>query len=139
MNTGKIIRGLAGVVAVIVVFALVLNWVGDYRQAASSVDKASASETPQSTPTSDESSKSVNKTPAKGTSADQPKVQVLVVAVDGLNFRAEPNGQSRARRGLSKGEKLTLLATEGDWYKVRDSNQIVGYITSSPTYTDLQK
>ena len=65
--------------------------------------------------------------------------QVLIVSVDGLNFREQPDGQSKAIRGLSKGERVTLVATQGDWYKVEDSKGVIGYITSNPTYTEKPK
>ena len=64
---------------------------------------------------------------------------VLVVEVDGLNFRKEPNSDSPAMRGLAKGERVTLLEDQGDWYKVRDAKKVIGYITSNPSYTSKVK
>lgn len=139
MDRNKLIRAGAGVIALLVVFSLVANWVGDYRSATNGSARASASEA--STPTAESEGASTSNSKPAATEQERPasstsSTQVLIVAVDGLNFRKEPSGQSKAMRGLAEGEKVTLLATEGDWFKVRDSKKVVGYITSSPTYTD---
>ncbi len=134
MDWVKLTRAAVGVVVVAILFGLVANYIGNYREATRAGGSASSSGT--ATPTPDGSTPS---TSAADSSEPEASAQVLIVAVDGLNFRKEPSGQSRAMRGLSKGEKLTLLATEGDWFKVRDGNNVVGYITSNPAYTDVAK
>ena len=133
MGRTNLIKSLAGVVVLAILFVLVANWVGDYRQATNADGGGSSTEATKSADGEEPT------TTASAPDGAQQPVQVLVVAVDGLNFRAEPDGQSKALRGLSKGEKVTLLSTEGDWFKVRDSNKVVGYITSNPTYTDVAK
>lgn len=148
MNTSKLVKAAVGVVVIAVLFAVVTNWVGDYRAATdnkqSTTDQNGSGSTggSEATTTPAVQSDSASKDSEKSTANDAPEPpspEILVVAVDGLNFRAEPTGQARAIRGLSKGEKLTLLATQGDWFKVRDPQGVVGYVTSNPTYTDPAK
>lgn len=135
MDAMKIAKAALGVVVVIVLFVVVMNWWGDYRTATAVLKGAKASSgATTSTVTSGGSGDSGATQPDKTTNGTSTKV--LLVAVDGLNFRAQPNSDSKSIRGLSKGERVTLLATVGDWYKVEDSSGVIGYITANPTYTD---
>lgn len=135
MDAMKIAKAALGVVVVIVLFVVVMNWWGDYRAATAVLKGAKASSgATTSTVTSGGSGDSGATQPDKTTNGTSTKV--LLVAVDGLNFRAQPNSDSKSIRGLSKGERVTLLATVGDWYKVKDSRGVIGYITANPTYTD---
>jgi uncharacterized protein YgiM (DUF1202 family) len=147
MNTSRAIRTIVGLVVVMALAGLVMNWVGDYRSAST---KGSA---PETSAQSSESTKSGDSdtAPSGGTSGDQKPASetapenppaaktVLVVDVDGLNFRAEPNADSPAIRGLRKGEKVGLLEDQGHWYKVVDKNGDTGYITSNASYTTRVK
>ena len=142
MNTVKIAKAVLGIAVVLVLFLIVANWWGDYRGAAAGAKAGKGSTATSSTVTGGTSvspeSGMGNDSGATAGGTDAPP-QVLIVSVDGLNFREQPDGQSKAIRGLSKGERVTLVATQGDWYKVEDSKGVIGYITSNPTYTEKPK
>ena len=149
MKTTQAMRGVVGVIVVLVIAGLVMNWVGDYRSASKSATPAKETPSGETTKTEDSSTGDAESggDAASGDAgssdgaAEQPAATkvVLVVEVDGLNFRKEPNSDSPAMRGLKKGERVTLLEDQGDWYKVLDEKDITGYITSNPSYTSKVK
>ncbi|MBO5478349.1 MAG: C40 family peptidase [Clostridia bacterium] len=49
------------------------------------------------------------------------------VTSDGINFREEPNTDSKVLKTFLQNAKVTILLEEGDWYKVKNNDQ-VGYI-----------
>lgn len=54
----------------------------------------------------------------------------------GVNFRKGPSTSSSVIRMLKKGEKLTLVSKySSSFWKVKDSNGVTGYISSSSKYT----
>ena len=129
MDMRRWAKGGFGLVVVVVIFVVVVNWIGDYRTAQRPLSKANSETTTTAAPGSGV------QTPQNVPTQPQAAAQVLVVQVEGLNLRQKPSGTSRAYRGLAKGEKVVLIAQEGDWYKVRDSAGTVGYVTSNPAYT----
>jgi uncharacterized protein YgiM (DUF1202 family) len=110
----KRVRAVVGVVALTLVFVLALTYVGDYRAARRSTKV---------------------RTGASGTSSG---TQVVVVLMDGLNFRATASGAGRPIRGLSEGDRLVLIATEGDWHHVKDDKGVEGYVSSNTQYTRVE-
>jgi len=133
MDLQRMAKAGLGVLVVVVLFMLVANWIGDYRSASRSGAKAPTETTGTVAPAPAAS-------PTQASPQQQPPQQstsqkVLVVQVQGLNFRQKPSGAARAYRGLSQGEKVYLISQEGDWYKVQDSSGTIGYITSNPAYT----
>lgn len=55
--------------------------------------------------------------------------------VRGVNFRTGPSTDSSRIRLLSKGESVTILEQVNSyWYKVRDKNGRVGYVSTSSQY-----
>lgn len=63
---------------------------------------------------------------------DQSKVEVIW----GVNLRTTPTSSGKVIRMVSKGETLTVLEQSGsDWYKIKDSSNRTGYISSSSKYT----
>jgi hypothetical protein len=60
-----------------------------------------------------------------------------VVAVTDVNLHIDASAASDTIRTLKKDEKVTLVAKEGDWYKVTDSGGQIGYLTTSATYTKV--
>ena len=141
MDVPRTAKAVVGVIAVVVVAGIVMNWVGDYRAASSGRDGTAAT-----TPSAQATSTAGSTGKPAGTSKPTPRTtkpaattQVLLVKVDGLNFRSKPSDQSKAMRGLSKGERVVVISSEGNWYKVEDSKGVVGYITSNPTYTQQAK
>ncbi len=140
MNAMKLLKAAVGIVVLLLLAGLVMNWVGDYRDATKKDSGANAEAT--TTPAADGQNGTEAETPAsdqESTQKSTSSAKILVVSVDGLNFRTEPSGQAKAIRGLKKGEKVTLLATQGNWYKIRDAKKVIGYITSDPAYTDSAK
>lgn len=66
--------------------------------------------------------------------ADQSKAEVIW----GVNLRTSPTTSAKVVRMVSKGETVTVLEQSGsDWYKIKDSANRTGYISSSSKYTQL--
>ncbi|PZT57307.1 C40 family peptidase [Paenibacillus silvae] len=64
--------------------------------------------------------------------ADQSKAEVIW----GVNLRTSPTTSAKVIRMVSKGETVTVLEQSGsDWYKIKDSANRTGYISSSSKYT----
>ncbi|WP_017690228.1 SH3 domain-containing C40 family peptidase [Paenibacillus sp. PAMC 26794] len=70
--------------------------------------------------------------------------QVSAAAVDnsqvkviwGVNLRTTPSSSAKIVRTVAKGETVTVLQQSGsDWYKIKDSANRTGYISSSSKYT----
>jgi hypothetical protein len=61
------------------------------------------------------------------------------VLVNGLNFRKEPSGSAELIDGLAKDVELEYLATESGWFKVRDSEGRVGYVSAQEQFTRLDQ
>lgn len=137
MTSSKVLRAIVGVLVLLVLLVLVLNWFGDYRSASrkpsgsdrsSTATETSSAETPGGDATADGAGE-------ESTTPSETEATQLIVTVDGLNFRREPRSDSKAMRGLKNGERVDLLEDLGDWYKVRDKDGVEGYITSSSSYT----
>ena len=66
--------------------------------------------------------------------AEQSKVEVIW----GVNLRTSPTSSAKVIRMVSKGETLTVLEQSGsEWYKIKDSANRTGYISSSSKYTQV--
>lgn len=128
----KWIKATAALTMLAVVCFVVAGWLKDYR------DATQRSVVPQSqTSEASETVEPSEPAPASGDErADRPVV--LVVKIDGLNFRKQPKSDGAPIRGLKKGEKVTLVGKEGSWFVVRDSKGVEGYISSNPQYTEEQ-
>ena len=63
---------------------------------------------------------------------------VAVVKIDGVNFRTKPSSSAKLIRGLKKGEKVTVLLKDGQWYKVKDSKGKTGWVTANGDYVVLE-
>lgn len=129
MNAPRLMKGVLGLFVVAALFMIVVNWVGEYRATSGTGAKTTPATTATSTPSPGASA--TQTPPAKPTATEK----VLIVQVQGLNFRQKPSGTARAFRGLAQNERVVLVSQEGAWYKVRDSSGTVGYITSNPAYT----
>ena len=131
MNMRQVGKTMAGLTILIVLVIVVAGWWGDYRAAsrrAAPQSAQEATETPQGGGTTEETSQ-----PEPADSSGEQTL--LLIQVDGLNFREKASGTSKAFRGLKKGEKVILIAEEGDWYKVQDADGQVGYVTAKASYT----
>lgn len=118
-GTARLIKGIIGVVVVVVLLIMVSNWWADYQRAASKQPAKTATSTVDST-------KTVEKTTTASTT--------VVVLIDGLNFRKKPQADATTIRGLKKGEKLVLVKSQADWYQVKDSKGVVGFVAAKPQY-----
>ena len=139
----KAIKAAVGIVLLVVVIMVVLNYWGTYRAS------KDASAEPVETTTSVETTASAEDTaspeggegdaePAPAADAE-PSQGTVVVLIDGLNFRTAASKNSDLIAGLDKDTKLAYLGTEDGWYKVRTSDGKTGYVSSSAQYTELQK
>lgn len=138
ISATKTVKAAAGVIVLVIILVMVLNFFGDFRSAGKGDTGASqeSSGTAEGTKTPD--------SPAKegsdgNTSAAQPSIGTVTVVVDGLNFRVSASRDADLIRGLDAGEKLSLLAEEDGWLKVKDNSGKVGYVSSSTQYTTIAK
>lgn len=145
MNPGtiKLLKAVAAVVVLGVLFFTVLGYWRDFRSAARTESPGSQPATEAPPATSEEGSgegQSAEK-PAEQSPADTPaaKPDVVIVLIDGLNFRTKPAGDAEVLRGLDKGEQLTLVKTQSGWYQVKDSDGKTGWISSNPDYSRVEK
>ncbi|MHB9002713.1 MAG: SH3 domain-containing protein [Coriobacteriia bacterium] len=137
----RIARGGVGVVVVAIIFLTVMNWVGDYRSesAANGAGSIDASGTPNATATP---SATLPATKPKASAPEEPSAtpvsgKTVTVLVDGLNFRSAASKDAELIRGLSANEKLDLIAQEGSWLQVKDSQGTIGYVSGSGSYTRI--
>lgn len=129
------VRGIAALVVLLIVVITVFSWWGDFRAATRAEEvqtKTQDSSEDTGTPSGDGDATEPTSTgdaPAPAT----PKT--ITVLVDGLNLRVQPSDDSDRIRSLEAGTKLTYVATEGSWYKVKDPDGKVGYISSNTQYS----
>jgi uncharacterized protein YgiM (DUF1202 family) len=123
----KILKAVAGLVVVAVIFFTVRGWWTEYQAAQDRAPKTP----PVSTQTADsKSGQGLEAVPAEGT---------LIVLTDGLNLRDKPAIDGVQIRSLDQKEKLTLVKKQGDWYFVKTSKDEEGWISANKSYTKLQK
>jgi uncharacterized protein YgiM (DUF1202 family) len=143
-NVGpKAIRAAIGVVLLVVVVMVVLNYWGTYRSSKGS-DPGSTETTASAEGTA---STEATASPEGGEAAEgeaaaaeaEPSQGTVIVLIDGLNFRTTPSKSGDLIAGLDKDTKLAYISTEDGWYKVRTSDGKTGYVSSSEQYTELQK
>lgn len=134
----KLVRAAVGVVALLLLVFLVGGWLSDYRRAA---------EQQRVAPRPDNRTREQTATPsdAGGEEATAPAAKkdagdaTVVILIDGLNFRPEPDEDASPIRGLDKGERLDLLSTRKGWYEVRDEDGERGWVSSNPSYTKTER
>ncbi len=120
MNIGKIIQAVIGVLVVLVLAIVVYGWYGDFKSAPPA---AAPSAVGTSTPPSVISTGSV---------------VIGIAKIEGVNFRVKPASNAKLIRGLHKNEKVTILAKDGQWYKVKDSRGRLGWVTANGDYVVVQ-
>ncbi|WP_024632467.1 MULTISPECIES: C40 family peptidase [unclassified Paenibacillus] len=75
-------------------------------------------------------------TPASAAAVANSKVKVIW----GVNLRTSPSSSASIVRLMPKGETVTVTQNSGSgWYKVKDSGNRTGYISSSSKYTQAVK
>lgn len=132
-----VVRVALGVGVIVVVGLLLLGYLGDYREATgerSTDSTASVDATPTAGATG-----TVEASGPAAPPAIQVKKQFVVVQIEGLNFRTEPKAGAQVIKGLSKGEKLTWIATESGWYRAADEDGKEGWVSANPQYAVLEK
>lgn len=120
-RNAKIIRGVIGLVVVLGLLVVVNNWYHQYKSAPRA-DARVTTATVAATATA---------TPANS--------QVVLVLIDGLNFRSKPDATGTSLRGLKKGEKLVVVGKTGTWLHVQDPSGAVGWVVYNPQYLRVSK
>ena len=118
-----VLRAAGGVILVAVIAYFVIGYVQDYR--------ADQSIEPVLEITSTDPAKAAVQ-PAQTSS------KVVVVLIDGLNFRSAADAQAKAIRGLKKGEQLSLIEKSSGWYHERDANNKEGWVSANPQYLEVR-
>lgn len=134
MSTGvmKWVRGLVALVVLVSIALVVRGWWTEYKAAPRPSQETT--QTAEPVDTVDEPQEEPDAAPAE----EPAKPVVLIVRTDGLNFRVKPDSTSEAIRGLEKGETLTVITKEGDWYQVKTEKDETGWITDNPSYTKAE-
>ena len=129
----KVLKGVAGVVLLLLLVSTVNRWWGDYR---TSAQEGPGPET-TATATSGEGSKEET-AQASGGNESGDDAKKVVVLTNGLNFRETPSRDGKVIRGLDKDDELVLIKTEDGWHQVEDSEGVKGYISASETYSEVK-
>lgn len=127
-----ILRVLGAVAVVVVVAVALIDILGNYRiekQAGQIFSKGSSLVAPAPI---------ANPGPSANSIAPGSASSVVVVQIDGLNFRAMADPTSRPLRGLKRGEQLVLLGKSNGWYNVVDSGGDVGWVTADPQFVQVR-
>ena len=122
-----VLKAIAGLLVLFLLLYTVSNWWQDYRSEAAKPRSSAGSAVGEG-----------SGEPSQSPSADNAGATVVVL-VDGLNLRAEPSGTAKALQGLDKGDKVVVVKQEGKWYEVKTSEGKTGWISSSPSYSRLEK
>ena len=125
INWWKLVKAGIGVIVVLVLALVVFNWYGDFKTA--SLTAAASKPTTQTVDAN-----------ASGITTGSAGTTYAVARIDGVNFRVKPTSSAKLIRGLKKGETVTVLAKEGQWYQVKDKKGKTGWVTSSSDYVQLK-
>jgi len=128
-----VLRAVAAVVVLTVLVLTVTRWWREYKDAPSSSATTTQSALPPSA-----SNKEGSTTPAQASKSGK-STDVVVVLINGLNLRKSPDSDAKAIRGLNKGERLTLIKTQGSWYMVKTSEGDEGWTSANPSYSKVEK
>ena len=142
------IKSLRAAVALVLLAAVVFyasSVVGKYRSskadAAAETTSTVPAVTPEAkkdaaTPPADKEGEGETPVAEKETPASGPTVSVKV---DGLNFREEPEKNSKVIRGLSAGEKLILIERKDGWFYAEDAHGDKGWLYGSEQYSTVEE
>lgn len=139
----KWVRALVAVVALLVVCSYAMGAVSKYRAAgtvsnAGTVQPGTAGAKPPTEAAKSPTDSSKGETSKKKASAETDG-PVIVVKVDGLNFRREADKDSDVIRGLDEGERLKLIKEKDGWYKAEDKDGEQGWLYGSDQYSRLEE
>ena len=113
MSKGKLIRAAIGLIIVVALGIVVLNWYKDFKAASVAARAAKAVQAS-----------------VEASAAATPTATVGVTKIGGVNFRSKPSSSGKLIRALKRGEKLTVLLKDGKWYKVKDKKGKTGWVTA---------
>lgn len=130
----KILKGVAGVLVLLVLFSTVNRWWGEYRS--STAESATGTATSTAPPAGESEEEPAEEPAGEGTS--EPATKTVVVLTEGLNFRVDPSRDAKVIRGLGKGEELTLLKTDKGWHQVQTKDGTKGWISADSTYSEVR-
>jgi N-acetylmuramoyl-L-alanine amidase len=119
----KVLRAVLGVLVVGVLLWVVLNWYGQYQTAASNGARPATTQAVA---------------PRSGIATGSAGTTYAIVKVNGVNFRVKPASSAKLIRGMKMGEKVTVLAKDGQWYQVKDAKGTVGWVTADADYVGVQ-
>ncbi len=122
-----VLKAIAGLVVLFLLLYTVSNWWQEYRSESAKPRSGTGSAVGEGSGEPGQSPAAVN---AGAT---------VVVLVDGLNLREEPSGTAKTLQGLDKDQKVVVIKQEGKWYEVKTSEGKTGWISSSPSYSRLEK
>jgi hypothetical protein len=122
---GKVVRGLVGLVVVVVLIWTVNAWLRDYKTESRTKAKrssAAASSTVEATTV----------VPVQGETA--------AILVNGLSLRSTPATATSAMRALRKGEALPLVGiTASNWLQLKDKNGKLGFVPNDAQTIKVEK
>lgn len=150
---GRTLKAVAGLIVLGVIVSVVAGWWGEYQRNAAlraPVGRETSSTAPASSTAAPDAQQGSQATKSKSTSkhkpaetspadAAKPQSDIVVIQIDGLNFRPKPDAGSSPIRGLPKGERLILLQARDGWYQVRASDGTEGWISANKGYTSIEK
>lgn len=137
-RTSSPVRGIAALMILLVITITVFSWWGEFKAATRADEVRNGAQQGSSedtaAPTGDSDTDSAEPT-STGDAAAPATPKTITVLVDGLNLRIGPSDDSDRIRSLDAGTKLTYMGTEGSWFKVKDPDGKVGYISSNSQYS----
>jgi uncharacterized protein YgiM (DUF1202 family) len=122
VTTGKVVRGLAGLLVLVALLVTVNGWWADYKKASPKRQSADATATAEATST-----------------APAATGQTVLILTDGLNFRENPDATGATIRGLKKGEQFVLVSANGSWLEIKDASGKNGWVNNNPQYVRVSK
>ncbi len=130
----RVVKPAAALAVLGIILLLVMSWWSDYKTP-DAVDLGETTSTVEATGTAGEGTE----TPEGEQAEPEASQGTVIVLVNGLNFRAQPTSDAELIRGLAVDTKLDFLGNQAGWYKVRDADGTVGYVSSSAQYTRLEQ
>jgi N-acetylmuramoyl-L-alanine amidase len=121
-----VLKAVAGLVVLFLLLYTVSNWWQEYRSEAAKPRSSAGSAV-------GEGGGQASESPAAASAG-----ATVVVLVDGLNLREEPDGDAKTIQGLDKDEKVVLVKQEGKWYEVKTAKGKTGWISASPSYSRVE-
>lgn len=128
MGVIRIVRAAIGVVLLLVLLLVVSRWWGEYKS--ESAAAARAAEASATAAAQGEGSSEGSGTASTG--------KTVLVLTNGLHFREKPSEDAKEIRTLKKGDKLTYIKKQGNWYQVQDSKKTKGWVSANSSYTKVQ-